>query len=66
MQNVSLEDKYELNKGRIFVNGTQVLVKLPFIQKKIDKLKNNSQSEDQIIDCEPNSLWPITALKMSK
>ena len=36
MYNVTLEDKYELSKGRIFVNGTQVLVKLPFIQKKID------------------------------
>ena len=40
MHNVSLEDKYELEKGRIFVNGTQVLVKLPFIQKKIDNLNN--------------------------
>ena len=44
MQNVSLEDKYELNKGRIFVNGTQVLVKLPFIQKKIDKLNSLNTS----------------------
>ena len=34
MNNVSLEGKYELEKGRIFVNGTQVLVKLPLIQKK--------------------------------
>ena len=44
MQNVSLEDKYELNKGRIFVNGTQVLVKLPFIQKKIDLLNGLNTS----------------------
>ena len=44
MYNVSLEDKYELEKGRIFVNGTQVLVKLPFIQKKIDNLNNLNTS----------------------
>ena len=44
MQNVSLEDKYELNKGRIFVNGTQVLVKMPFIQRKIDILNGLNTS----------------------
>ncbi len=37
MLNVSLEDKYLIRKGRIFVNGTQVLVKLPLIQKALDK-----------------------------
>ncbi len=36
MLKVSLEDKYLINKGRVYVNGTQVLVKLPLIQKKLD------------------------------
>ena len=44
MHSVTLEDKYELNKGRIFVNGTQVLVKLPFIQKKLDSLNSLNTS----------------------
>ena len=44
MHNVTLEDKYKLNKGRIFVNGTQVLVKLPFIQKKLDDINNLNTS----------------------
>ena len=39
MLNVSLEDKYLINKGRVFVNGTQVLVKLPMIQKTLDEKK---------------------------
>ncbi|OUU61707.1 MAG: hypothetical protein CBC22_06635 [Alphaproteobacteria bacterium TMED62] len=39
MLNVSLEDKYLINKGRVFVNGTQVLVKLPMIQKILDEKK---------------------------
>ena len=37
MFKVSLEDKYLVNKGRVYVNGTQVLVKLPLIQKKLVK-----------------------------
>ncbi len=44
MLNVSLEDKYLIRKGRIFVNGTQVLVKLPLIQKSLDKKRNLNTS----------------------
>ena len=44
MLNVSLEDKYLIRKGRIFVNGTQVLVKLPLIQKALDKKRNLNTS----------------------
>ena len=44
MLNVSLEDKYLINKGRIFVNGTQVLVKLPMIQKVLDEQKKLNTS----------------------
>ncbi|HUF20865.1 MAG TPA: indolepyruvate ferredoxin oxidoreductase family protein [Burkholderiales bacterium] len=32
LQNVSLEDKYKLESGRIFITGTQALVRLPIMQ----------------------------------
>ena len=32
----SLDDKYSLDKGRVFLTGTQALVRLPIIQRKID------------------------------
>jgi indolepyruvate ferredoxin oxidoreductase len=32
LQNVSLEDKYKLASGRIFITGTQALVRLPIMQ----------------------------------
>ncbi len=44
MDNISLEDKYLLDKGRIFVNGTQILVKIPLIQKKLDANYNLNTS----------------------
>ncbi len=44
MDNISLEDKYILDKGRIFVNGTQILVKIPLIQKKLDANYNLNTS----------------------
>ena len=34
----TLDDKYLLDEGKVFLSGTQALVKLPLIQKKIDKL----------------------------
>ena len=33
---VSLDDKYRLESGRIYVNGTQALARLPFIQRRRD------------------------------
>ena len=36
----SLDDKYLFDEGRVFLSGTQALVKLPLIQKKIDELNN--------------------------
>ncbi len=33
---VSLDDKYTLEKGRVFVNGVQALVRLPIMQKQRD------------------------------
>ena len=33
-----LEDKYSLEKGRVFLTGTQALVRLPIIQRKIDQI----------------------------
>ena len=34
----TLDDKYLHDEGRVFISGTQALVKLPLIQKKIDEL----------------------------
>ena len=39
-QKVSLDDKYSLDSGRVYITGTQALVKLPIIQRQRDK-KNN-------------------------
>jgi indolepyruvate ferredoxin oxidoreductase len=33
---VSLEDKYTLDKGRVYISGTQALVRLPMLQKARD------------------------------
>ena len=37
LRNVSLDDKYKLQTGRIFVTGTQALVRLPMMQHLRDK-----------------------------
>ena len=34
---ITLEDKYTKNQGKVFVTGSQVLVKLPLVQKKLDE-----------------------------
>ena len=34
----TLDAKYLHDEGRVFISGTQALVKLPLIQKKIDEL----------------------------
>ncbi len=36
MQDVSLDDKYTLESGRIFITGSQALVRLPIIQRHRD------------------------------
>jgi indolepyruvate ferredoxin oxidoreductase len=36
---VSLDDKYVVNKGRVYISAIQALVKLPFLQHQLD-LKN--------------------------
>src|SRR3954462_9587712 len=33
---VSLDDKYALNSGRVFLTGTQALVRLPMMQRERD------------------------------
>ena len=40
LNDVSLDDKFLLNEGRIFLNGTQALVRLPLIQQLIDQRNN--------------------------
>jgi indolepyruvate ferredoxin oxidoreductase len=37
MQDVSLDDKYTLESGRIFITGSQALVRLPIIQRLRDE-----------------------------
>lgn len=37
LANVSLNDKYELEDGRVFLTGIQALVRLPLMQKARDQ-----------------------------
>jgi len=37
LANVSLDDKYTLEKGRAYMSGTQALVRLPMLQKARDR-----------------------------
>jgi len=37
LQSVTLADKYEKHEGRVFINGTQALVRLLLIQKELDE-----------------------------
>ena len=36
---VSLEDKYTVETGRVYISGTQALVRLPMLQKQRDRLQ---------------------------
>jgi indolepyruvate ferredoxin oxidoreductase len=36
---VSLDDKYTLAKGRVYISGTQALVRLPILQRERDRLQ---------------------------
>ena len=42
--NITLQDKYIKEEGSIFVTGSQILVKLPLIQKKLDEIINLNTS----------------------
>ena len=33
---ISLDDKYTLNQGRVFLTGTQALIRLPMLQRQLD------------------------------
>ncbi|MBN3786508.1 indolepyruvate ferredoxin oxidoreductase family protein [Burkholderia sp. Ac-20353] len=37
LTNVTLEDKYALEKGRVYLSGTQALVRLPLLQRERDR-----------------------------
>ena len=37
LQTVSLDDKYTVKKGRVFMTGTQALVRLPMLQRLRDE-----------------------------
>ncbi len=36
LANVSLEDKYRLDHGRVFLTGVQALARLPMLQLRAD------------------------------
>lgn len=36
LHQVSLDDKYALDRGRVFISGTQALVRLPLTQQQRD------------------------------
>ncbi|PPR15430.1 MAG: hypothetical protein CFH37_01473 [Alphaproteobacteria bacterium MarineAlpha9_Bin7] len=36
LRTVTLEDKYQLSRGRVFISGTQALVRLPIMQRERD------------------------------
>lgn len=36
LRSVALDDKYTLDSGHVFINGTQALVRLPLVQKRLD------------------------------
>ena len=36
LREVTLEDKYTLDSGRVFLTGTQALVRLPMLQRERD------------------------------
>ena len=36
---VSLDDKYTLERGRIYLNGVQALVRLPLMQRQRDRAR---------------------------
>ena len=42
LRKVDLDDKYTLDSGRIFITGTQALVRLPLMQKRQDEAKGLS------------------------
>ncbi|MET0962364.1 MAG: indolepyruvate ferredoxin oxidoreductase family protein, partial [Noviherbaspirillum sp.] len=37
LADVSIDDKYTLNKGRVYMSGTQALVRLPMLQQERDR-----------------------------
>ena len=37
LANVSLEDKYTLERGRVYLTGTQALIRLPMLQRERDR-----------------------------
>ena len=46
-QKVSLDDKYSLESGRVYITGTQALVKFPIIQRQRDKSNNLNTAENR-------------------
>ena len=36
LDSITLDDKYTLEKGRVYMSGTQALVRLPMLQKSRD------------------------------
>ncbi len=58
---VSLDDKYALERGRVFLTGTQALVRLPMVQRRRDEAVKLLASCSA---CIPGllSAWPVPSL----
>src|SRR3984885_14690018 len=40
LMSTSLDDKYQMDAKRIFLSGTQALVRLPMLQRELDRMRN--------------------------
>jgi len=60
----TLDDKYLLDEGNVFLSGTQALVKLPLIQKKIDE--HNGINTAGFISGYPGSPLVVTIMHCIK
>ena len=44
---VTLEDKYTLERGRVYLTGVQALVRLPMLQRQLDAARAEQQATEQ-------------------
>ena len=49
LNDVTLDDKYTLKSGRIYLSGIQALVRLPILQYERDKLAGLNTGDDRVI-----------------
>ena len=49
LKDVSLDDKYDVEIGRIFVTGIQALVRLPMMQQARDKAAGHRTARPELV-----------------